>query len=106
MVEFLLSIGSKISATNNNCDTPLHIAASKDKVEIACKLLDNGANLLALNALLGRTPADVAGTQKVAIAILAYTLGTMSHEYARLSQEVQDHINLVMATALYGNIPK
>jgi hypothetical protein len=54
----------------------------------------------------GNTPVDVAGTQKVANAILTHKLGTMSHENDRLSQEVHDLKNLVMATTFYGNMDR
>jgi hypothetical protein len=71
-----------------------------NKVEYACKLLDYGADLLAQNAN-GRTPVDVAGTQKVVNTILTYKLGIMSHANDRLSQEVR-----VMATAFLGNMDR
>jgi Ankyrin repeats (3 copies)/Ankyrin repeat len=103
--EFLLSIGANKSAANNHGDTPLHIAAHSEKAESACKLLDNGADLLARNAD-GITPVDVAATQQVTNAILTHKLGTMSQENARLSQEVRDLKNLVMATAFFGNLDR
>jgi Ankyrin repeats (many copies) len=102
LVEFVLSNCAKTSATDNNGNTLLHIAAAMNKAVNAYKLLDHGAALLARNST-GHTPIDVAATRQKTNSILPHKLGTMSHANARLSREVQDLKNFVMATAFFGN---
>jgi ankyrin repeat protein len=97
-----------MSAASNLNDTPLHYASNHSKLDIAYKLLDNGADLFARNSS-GRTPVDVAGNPNVKISLLTHQLGTVSRqlgtvsrENTQLSQELRDVKNFVMATT-FGN---
>jgi ankyrin repeat protein len=79
MVEFILSSGAKKCSTTNNGDTPLHIAAMNNIADIACKLLDLGADLNTRNNK-GRTPLRVAANQTVANALLTHRRAAAGYE--------------------------
>jgi ankyrin repeat protein len=44
-VQFLLNNGANIRATNNEGDTPLHLACAENSWEIVLRLLDKGADV-------------------------------------------------------------
>jgi Ankyrin repeats (many copies) len=85
MIQSLLDLDASVNAKNSHGCTPLYLASHYSKVDNACKLLDNGADLLECN-INGRTPLDVAEFKHVKNAIIAYHCGMMR----QLRQEVND----------------
>lgn len=64
MVEFLVSNGAAINRKDNEGWTPLHVTASCDIVSIAQYLIENGADLAAINSD-GDLPIDLATSDEM-----------------------------------------
>lgn len=61
-LRMLLEFGASLEATDDDGNTPLHMAAMRDNLENVQCLLMAGANQLARN-LEGKTPVDVSGEE-------------------------------------------
>jgi len=60
VVELLLDLGVSIEIENENKQRPLHIAASRDSIEVARLLIARGADLEAVESNWNNTPLDFA----------------------------------------------
>ena len=62
MVKLLVENGANINVTDDDAETPLHVAAEDGTLEIVKYLVEKGANVNAVNED-GRTPAEEAARE-------------------------------------------
>lgn len=62
MARLLIERGAQVDARDEDEDTPLHMVAWKNSVDVAKLLIEYGADLNAKDES-GRTPADTASTE-------------------------------------------